>query len=172
MTLMSRHWEVLNAIRDTLAADADLDGFNPKIQKKAYNRGMRWEPGLFVVPGSRTDPVFENRREEIGLQCVVVFIEPKDSDLTDGLENHLAVSERVMAIFKNKAHGYAPYPLRQLTTALAGDDAMTFQRVDAQQGPQFPDEPFNAGYDVSAVVVTVYVTYLPRDTSQLGVPAP
>jgi hypothetical protein len=49
---------------------------------------------------------------------------------------------------------------------------MTFQRVDAQQGPQFPDDPFNSGYDVSAVVVTVYVTYLPRDSSQLGVPAP
>jgi hypothetical protein len=172
MTLESRHYQVLTAVRDSLNADEDLASFNPTVRKKAYNRGKSWEPGIWVVPAGRTDPNHENTRDEIIFRVAVVFVEPKDQDLTDGLENHLAVSERVMAIFKTKAHGAAPVPMRDLTTSLSGEDAMVFQRTDAEQGAQFPDDPFNAGYDVSAVTVSVAVTYLRRDTSTLGAPTP
>lgn len=172
MTLVSRHYAVLTAIRDTLDADADLTGLNPTIRKKAYNRGSSWDPGLWVVPYSRTEKPHENVTDESSFDCAVIYASPEDQDLTSNLEQHLGVSERVMAIFKNKAGSQAPYLLRQLDSELASEGQTKFERSDAKQGPQFPDEAFRSGYDVSAVIVTVTLIFLRYNSSQLGAPSP
>ena len=162
MALGSRMKIIGDGVVATLNADADLTARVFAMRKIAYNRGRSWRPGGFVVPLQSESPTHENVQDERIYRFLVVVVDPKDSDLVDGLESHLGAIERVENIFQNKSHGFMPNSIRTtaqtaLNTAVsAGKFAATaIQATDVSFASPFVDPAFEAGFDASSCIVSV-----------------
>ena len=165
MAVGSRFYLILNAIADTLNNDADLAVRSFKVRKKPYNRGSTWLAGAFVCPAPKGvgSPTFEVQSDELIFPCNVVIVDPKDADLTSGMESHMAHIERVEEIFRNKSAAFIPATMRALnatfdTATTAGKFAKTvLQMTQVQPDKTFVDAAFEAGFDASGCLVNVKV---------------
>lgn len=173
MAISSRHYAILEAIKATCNNDSDLAVRAFKTRKKPYNRGATWLAGGFVTAMRMTSPYHENQGDELIYQCRVTIVDPKDSDLTDGMASHMAAIERVQEIFRRKAHGFMPTTMRALNTTFAtavtaGSYAdSTIQATDCEMDQLFVDPAFEAGFDASSAIITVRVTVNRYDSTAL-----
>jgi len=171
----SRFHAILTAVAATLNADADLTSRVFKVRKKPYNRGSTWLPGAFVTPAPRgvTSPFNTVQEDELVFPCNVVIVNPSDSDLTSGMESHMAHIERVEEIFRNKSAAFLPATMRALnatfdTATTAGKYAKTvLQMTQVMPDKTFVDPAFEAGFDASGCLVFVRVTALRFNSSSL-----
>jgi hypothetical protein len=164
MALGSRSKIIGDGIVATLNNDADLASRNFSMRKKPYNRGRSWLAGGFVIPMQTESPSHENVQDERVYRYLVMVVDPKDSDLVDGMESHLGAIERIENIFQAKSHSFMPNSIRttaqtNLNTAVAAGkfSATSIQATDIAFATPFVDPAFEAGYDASSCIVSVRV---------------
>lgn len=165
MALASRYMVVLSAVAASCTADVLLTGRSFLVRKKPFNRGARWVAGAFVCPTGRMNaPYHETTQDELVFPCRVTIVDPHDSALVVGMADHMAAAERIEDIFIRKAHGFMPAAIQALnatfaTAVTAGSYSSSYvQQTNAEPDSMFIDPAFEAGYDVSSVIVRVHVT--------------
>lgn len=162
MALVSRHYRVAEAVLAAIVADSDIMAIIPeaqwRLQKKFWNRYQPWLPGGFVVPQRRRNPAHENERNRLLMPVLVGAAWPADGDLTDELEERMALVERIEQMFDRPSKADAPAALRALSSALTGADEIAYQAVTVQPGDQFIDNAFRDGLDAFATIVEVDIT--------------
>lgn len=167
MALASRHKIIIDAVAATLNRDTDLASRNFRVRKKAYNRGNTWLPGAWVTPEDNASPGFDNATDEGIFGVWVTVVDPTDADLTDGLDGHLAVVERVEDIFRSKSSGYMPLDFQSAITNTTLGTAMTVLSVEVIPGKRFVAQAFEAGFDASSCLLKVRVRIPRRDVRSL-----
>lgn len=173
MALFSRHYKVLEAVKDSLTADTDLTAQVPlarwRIQKKPWHRTQSWETGAHVVQVDREYPVHENRCEKIVFPVLVVVVWPgSDGDLTGNQEARMGVQERIEKIFNRKGRTMAPAPILALDSSGTGDDEFRFEQTLVQPGQAFISGAFEQGIDAVSCVIRVECIADKVDYSSLG----
>jgi len=166
MALVSRHSEIVEAVKASIVLDADIVAAIPeanwRVQKQPFNRFKPWVAGARICPVRRSFPVHENRVHRIVCPVLVSISWPSDSDLTDELEQRMAVIERIEEMFAYKGQTLAPSPMVALTSLHTGNDAYAFEQTIVQPGDPFIEAAFNKGFDALAVVIEVYISKVKR----------
>lgn len=168
MALVSKHFEIMTAIRSAIVADTDLIAAIPatrwRIQKRPWFRTQPWNPGARICPLRRQNPPHENAVLRVIYPVLVSVAWPKDTDLVTGLDTESAVVERIEQMFAYKGKRNVPGPLRTLGDTHVGTPAhYYFEQSLVQPGDQFVEAAFIAGFDAIATVIEVHVG-MPKTT--------
>lgn len=174
MALVSKHFEILTAVRAAIIADTDLAAAIPAVrwirQKRPWFRTQPWLAGGRICPLRRQNPPHENRLLRVIYPVLVSLAWPKDQALADGLEAESAVIERIEQIFALKGGATMPAPLALLgSTYVNTVNAYEVEQTVVQPGDPFVESAFHAGFDAVACVIEVYVLAPKTDESTLGV---
>lgn len=173
MALVSRHYKICEAVLASVVADSELIGAIPlarwRLQKKAWHRNQKWEPGGHVVPLRKANPPHENRTLRFDMPVLVAVVWPSSTDgLAGSMEERMAVAERIENIFAFTGRSLAPVPMRGLDSTFTGEDAFKYEQTTIQPGDSFMDGAFASGYDACATIVNVQIVCGKRDSSGLG----
>lgn len=156
MALESKHFDIMTAIRSAIVSDSNITASIAAdrwiIQKRPWYRSQRWQPGARICALQRSYPAHENAIVKIIMQTLVSMCWPSDGSLVAGLEDELAVMERIEEMFAWKGHNNAPSTLRAMNAL-----PIWFEQCTVEPGGQFIESMLRDGYDGLAVVVTVEV---------------
>lgn len=173
MPLVSRQYEIAKKIQSILQADTALQSLAPtwKIRKFSFARGKTWDPGYYVSPINLQEFAHESQQDEADFRFLVSAVDPQsEGSNVSRLEECLALIERVENIFRNRAGLTAPAGLRALNALYptSTDGHMAFQCSQIEPAERFVAAALAAGFDVSATIVKVKVTFLRPSVSTLG----
>lgn len=172
MALPNKHVEVMEAIRDSIVADADIAALLPlaswKIQKKPWNRTQPWVAGARIAPLRRSIPAHENRVSRIILPVLVSLSWPSDGDLEADMSDRMGISERIEQIFTFKGQSIAPAPMLALSSLHSGVNQYQFEQTVVVPGDPFVEAALQRGFDALATVIEVHVIQVKTDESLLG----
>lgn len=170
MSLSSKHFDILTAIKTILNAETDLASLNFRVMKKPYNRGRAFEDGGCVSPMKGDEPYHENSIDEIVFRCLASIAFKADGDLTSNMNTELGAIERIADVFRNKSHGNMPATLRAVTTAWATSyaaQAPKIQQTQIRPYDVFIDPAFENNYDVCGIEIRVFVLQRRLDSTGL-----
>lgn len=172
MALPNKHVEIMEAIRDSIVADADIAAVFPLakwiIQKRPWNRTQSWDRGARIAPLRRSIPVHENRMSRIVLPVLVSLSWPSDGNLTADLGPHMGISERIEQIFAYKGQSIAPAPMFALSSLHTGVNQYQFEQTVVVPGDPFVEAALMKGFDALATVIEVHILQVKTDESALG----
>lgn len=171
MALISKQFEVMQAIKASIEADAEIAAIQPtwRLQKRPWHRYFKWEPGAYIVPVRSALPPFENRVRQYDFRTLVVAVYPGDQNLTDKLGERLAIHERIDTFFAYTPMALLPAPMQALLSKYSGtDNQYALEKTTAEPGEQFAEGAFQAGLDAIASLITVTLTGPKQDYSSLG----
>ena len=172
MALISRHYEIMEAIRSSIIADADIVAAIPadrwRIRKKPWSRNQKWKPGALICSLRREKPAHENETALTICPVLVSLIWPSDGSLVSDQDVESAVMERIEQIFEWKARTKSPAPMRALDALHTGANKYIFQRCTVQPGEPFVEAAFRDGFDALACVITVDIQSTITNESTLG----
>jgi hypothetical protein len=116
MTAVAKHKQVLDAVRDVIAALAtagDLDGFSTENIKvvwfpaaehlKTASVIASW-PTILISPYGAEDVTAggTNIQDDYGYQCVITIVSQTDQALAGHIDKYLTWRERIIKAFHNK----------------------------------------------------------------------
>lgn len=172
MALPNKHLEVMEAIRDSIVADADVAAIFPVdkwiIQKKPWNRTQPWVPGARIAPLRRSVPAFENRMIKVIMPVLVSLSWPSDGDLKEDMATRIGVSERIEQMFAFKGQSIAPAPMIALSSMHTGINKYQFEQTVVVPGDPFAEVALSKGFDALATVIEVHIIQVKTDESALG----
>lgn len=172
MALVSRHYRVLQAVYDSMAADSDLTAAIPvqlwNIQKHPWHRTQAWEPGVTFAASRRITIPHENRTLLYRYPVICVVVWPSDASLKVDQAARMAFQERIEDLFNLQGRSMAPAPVRALDSAFTGSDKFTFQLARVQPGEIFAQGAFQAGLDVLANLIEIECIACKVNYSSLG----
>lgn len=169
MTLRSRQYVAMQAIAETLRADADIGtgaSLTWRTVKLTINRSKPWERGNYISPLTPTEGNGETGLHRLVLRYLIASLNPNEQDLTDGLESQMAIIERVEDIFRTKPRRKTPPLLLAMTTT--APDNFAFQFTQIVPADRFIAAAWSMGYDAAATEVQVHIDIPHRDFSSLG----
>lgn len=172
MALVSRQFEVMQAIRSAIVADTDISAVIPAaswiIQKRPWSRNRAWIEGALICALDRQKPAHENSVVKIICPTLVALTWPSDGSLVGSMNSEMALMERIEQIFEFKGRTNAPAPLRALDALHSDRNKYVFQHCFVQPGAQFTEGALRAGFDSLACVITVEIQAVKTDESALG----
>lgn len=173
MALGSRHYKILEAIRDTIVAESDIVAVVPadqwRVQKKPWHRTQSWDNGGTIAPIRRQSPTHENKILRYVMPCIVAIAFPSNGGLRNAQESRMALLERIENLFAFQGKTTSAAPMVALDSAFADENKFVFEQTRIDPGEMFIDGALQAGLDAMAVVVNVDITAAKQDYSSLGV---